>query len=165
MSSEITGTTSTTKLSLMIYLLTFFKIPIIAFMRPKVLELNSKRAAVEIKLKRRTKNHLGAMYFGALTVGAELCCALKAVELVFIKKKPVNFLFKDFKAEFLKRAEGHVHFICEQTQDVENLINKALQSGEREEALIKGKAFEISNPNDPVMTFELTLSLKKRSRK
>jgi hypothetical protein len=104
---------SETKLSFMIYLLTFFKIPIIAFMRPKVLELSAEKAIVEIKLKRRTKNHLGAMYFGALTVGAELCCALKAVELVFLKKKPVNFLFKDFKAEFLKRAEGDVHFICE----------------------------------------------------
>lgn len=155
---------SETKLSFMIYLLTFFKIPIIAFMRPKVLELSDKKAIVKIKLNRRTKNHLGAMYFGALTVGAELCCALKAVDLVFLKKKPVNFLFKDFKAEFLKRAEGDVLFICEQTQDVEALITKALSTGEREEKLIKGQAFEVSNLNEPIMTFELTLSLKKRGR-
>ncbi len=154
-----------TKLSFMIYLLTFFKIPIIAFMRPRVLELSEKRSVVEIKLKRRTKNHLGAMYFGALTVGAELTCALKAVELVFLKKKPINFLFKDFKADFLKRAEGDVHFICEQTKDVEDLISKALLSGEREEKIIRGKAFEVSNLNDHIMTFELTLSLKKRGIK
>jgi hypothetical protein len=152
-----------TKLSWMIYALTFLKIPIIAFMRPKVLELSERRSVVQLKLNRRTKNHLGAMYFGALTVGAELTCALKAVELVFLKKKKVNFLFKDFKAEFLQRAQGDVHFICEQTKDVENLIEKALASGNREEQLIKGKAFEISNLNDPIMTFELTLSLKKRT--
>lgn len=155
---------SETKLTYMIYLLTFFKIPIIAFMRPIVLELNEKRSVVEIKLKRRTKNHLGAMYFGALTVGAELSCALKAVELVFLKKKPVNFLFKDFKANFLKRAEGDVLFICEQTQDVEDLITKALASSEREEKLIHGKAYESSNLKEPIMTFELTLSLKKRNK-
>ena len=155
---------SETKLSWMIYLLTFFKIPIIAFMKPKVLELSDKRAVVQLKLNRRTKNHLGAMYFGALTVGAELTCALKAVELVFLKKKPVNFLFKDFKANFLKRAEGDVHFICEQTKDVENLIEKTIQSGEREEKTITGKAFQVPNLDDPIMTFELTLSLKKRGR-
>ncbi len=153
---------SETKLSFLIYLLTFFKIPIIAFMKPKVLELSQKRAVIKIKLNRRTKNHLGAMYFGALTVGAELTCALKAVELVFLKKKPVNFLFKDFKANFLKRAQGDVHFICEQTQDVENLIEKAMKSGQREEKLIRGQAFETSNMDEPVMTFELTLSLKRR---
>ncbi len=151
-----------TKLSWMIYLLTFFKIPIIAFMKPKVLELSDRRSVVQLRLNRRTKNHLGAMYFGALTVGAELTCALKAVELVFIKKQPVNFLFKDFKAEFLKRAQGDVHFICEQTKDVENLITTALKSGEREEQMISGKAFEVSNLQDPIMTFELTLSLKRR---
>lgn len=153
-----------TKLSFMIYLLTFFKIPIIAFMKPKVLELSDKRSVVQIRLKRRTKNHLGAMYFGALTVGAELTCALKAVELVFLKKKPINFVFKDFKADFLKRADGDVHFICEQTKDVENLINKALQSGDREEQLIRGKAYQVTNFNEPIMTFELTLSLKKRGK-
>jgi hypothetical protein len=47
---------------------------------------------------------------------------------------------------------------------VEALINKALQSGEREEALIRGKAFQVSNLNEPIMTFELTLSLKKRGK-
>ncbi len=152
------------KLSFMIYLLTFFKIPIIAFMKPKVLELSERRSVVQIRLKRRTQNHLGAMYFGALTVGAELTCALKAVEMVFLKKKPINFVFKDFKAEFLKRADGDVQFICDQTQDVENLINKALQTGEREEQLIRGKAYQISNLSEPIMTFELTLSLKKRGK-
>lgn len=150
-----------TKLSFMIYLLTFFKIPIIAFIRPRVLELNKNRSVIKVKLSRKTKNHLGAMYFGALTVGAELTCALKAVELVFLKKKRVNFLFKDFQANFLKRAEGDVLFICEQTQEVEDLIEKALVSGEREEKIIKGKAFQVSNLEDPVMDFTLTLSLKK----
>lgn len=153
-----------TKLSFMIYLLTFFKIPIIAFMKPKVLELSEEKSVVQIRLKRRTKNHLGAMYFGALTVGAELTCALKAVELVFLKKKPINFVFKDFKADFLKRADGDVHFICQQTKDVENLINKAIQSGDREEQLIRGKAYQVTNFNEPIMTFELTLSLKKRGK-
>lgn len=154
---------SETKLTFMIYLLTFFKIPLIAFLRPKVIELSDKKAEILIRLNRRSKNHLNAMYFGALTIGAELACALKAVELVFIKKKKVNFLFKDFKAEFLKRAESDVYFICEQTKDVEDLIEKALISGQREEKVIVGKAYEQKNKTEPVMTFELTLSLKRKS--
>ena len=42
----------------------FTKIPMIAFIGPKVRKLTDEESVIEIPLKRRTKNHLGAMYCG-----------------------------------------------------------------------------------------------------
>ena len=38
-----------------------FKIPLLFFCSPKVLELNNKRCVIKIPLSFRTKNHLGSI--------------------------------------------------------------------------------------------------------
>jgi hypothetical protein len=50
----------------------FTKIPLLWFCRPKIIHLDNNSVEIKIPLKRRTKNHLGSMYFGALSVGADI---------------------------------------------------------------------------------------------
>ncbi len=40
----------------------FFKIPLLFFVKPSVVELSDKRVVVRIPLRRRTRNHLRSMY-------------------------------------------------------------------------------------------------------
>ncbi|HEY8887948.1 MAG TPA: DUF4442 domain-containing protein, partial [Gallionella sp.] len=49
----------------------FAKIPMMLYVRPSVMEISNERVVVRIPLTRRTRNHLGSMYFGALSVGAD----------------------------------------------------------------------------------------------
>ena len=44
----------------MLWLFGIFKIPMIGYVRPKILEFNDQRMVVKIKLRRRTKNHLNS---------------------------------------------------------------------------------------------------------
>lgn len=105
------------------------------------------------------------MYFGALAIGAELVIAAKAVQTIAESKKRVDFVFKDFKGQFLKRAEGHVHFICDQGSDVEALIKKTIASGEREEMVFTSYAVVPSkDPQEKIANFELTLSVKYKKK-
>ena len=60
----------------------FFKIPLIFYVNPKVILLNSEEIKVAIPLNRRTRNHYGSMYFGALAVGADISVGLFAMSLV-----------------------------------------------------------------------------------
>jgi NAD(P)H-flavin reductase len=146
-------------------LYTFWKIPLIWWIRPTILEMGQARTIIKIALGRRTKNHLNSMYFGALAIGAELVIAAKAVQAISENKKRVDFVFKDFKGQFLKRAEGHVHFICDQGAEVEALIKKTIQSGEREEMLFTSYAVVPSkDPNEKIASFELTLSVKYKKK-
>ncbi|HLV40710.1 MAG TPA: hypothetical protein VKY37_00395, partial [Brumimicrobium sp.] len=53
------------KMRRLLWLMGMFKIPMIAFVRPKLMLLDENKSQVRIKLKRRTKNHLKSMYFGS----------------------------------------------------------------------------------------------------
>ena len=142
------------------------QIPLIGFTGPRVLESSNARTVLMVPLNYRTKNHLGAMYFGALAIGAELSIAMLAVKEIQESGLRIDFLFKDFKAEFLKRAEGHVHFICDQAQTVVDQINEAKTSEERINRTMKAYAIVPSkSETEHVAEFELTLSVKRRVKK
>lgn len=141
------------------------KIPLLAFVGPKCVELSPTRSVIKIKLCRRTRNHLNVMYFGALGVGAELSVAITAVTSIYESGQKIDFIFKDFKMDFLKRCDGDVHFICDEADKVRNLIMTAKDSSERFEATFKGYATVPSkSADDKVATYELTLSVKNRSK-
>jgi acyl-coenzyme A thioesterase PaaI-like protein len=152
--------------NLFLSLYAWSKIPLIGFCSPRVLESDGQRTVLKIPLGFRTKNHLGAMYFGALAIGAELCIAMLAVKKIQESGQRIDFLFKDFKAEFLKRAEGDVHFICEEAEVVVDQIEQSKSSLERINRTMTAYAVVPSvNPDEKVATFTLTLSVKRRAPK
>lgn len=154
------------KNNLFLSLYAWTKIPLIGFTGPRVLESSNQRTVLMVPLNYRTKNHLGAMYFGALAIGAELSIAMLAVQKIQESGARIDFLFKDFKAEFLKRAEGDVHFICEQAQVVVDQILEAKTSEERINRTMKAYAIVPSkSETDHIAEFELTLSVKRRVKK
>tara|TARA_B100000700_G_C14958808_1_gene815360 strand:- start:572 stop:1045 length:474 start_codon:yes stop_codon:yes gene_type:complete len=136
------------------------KIPLIWFCKPKIISISSDSIQIKINLNRRTKNHLNTMYFGALSIGADITGGFLAMLCIQESKKKVNLIFKDYKADFLKRAEGDVHFVCNQGKEISNLVNKTIESGNRENMLLKIEALVPSISNDIVAKFQLTLSLK-----
>ncbi len=139
------------------------KVPMILFTSPSVLELSSERCEIRIPLNRRTRNHLKSLYFGALAVGADCAGGIIAMKLIREAKADVSLLFKDFHAEFLKRAEGDVHFTCSDGPAIAEGVRKALASGERENCPVRVVATVPSKLGDePVAKFTLTLSLKKK---
>lgn len=140
------------------------KIPLLAFITPQVLEMEENRSVVKVRLDLRTRNHLGVMYFGALAMGAELSVALKALQTIGSSGKKIDFIFKDFQADFLKRADGHVHFVCDQGTKVAKLVHQAAADTERHTGSFTGYAFVPSKSEEPVMKYKITLSVKQRSR-
>ncbi len=154
------------KNNLFLSLYAWAKIPLIGFCSPRVIETSEHRTVLRIPLGFRTRNHLGAMYFGALAIGSELCIAMLAVKKIQESGLKIDFLFKDYKAEFLKRAEGDVHFICEQAQMVVEQINEAKTSTERINRTMTAYAIVPSiSATEKVATFQLTLSVKNREKK
>jgi hypothetical protein len=142
------------------------KIPLIGFISPSVIEANNERTILKVPLSYRTKNHLNAMYFGALAIGSELCIAMLAVKMIEESGERIDFLFKDYKANFLKRAEGDVHFICEEASVVVEQIEAAKKSEERINRTMKAYAIVPSvSTTEKVAEFELTLSVKRRVKK
>ena len=138
-----------------------WKIPLLFAVRPKVLSLTDEEAIVEIRLFRNTKNHLGTMYFGALAIGADAVVGILAVHhMKKSKHKGIHLSFKDFKADFKKRPDGNVHFVCKDGKNIEALVNDVIASKERRNLTVPAYAYVPSKSPEPVAEFELTLSLK-----
>ena len=143
----------------------FLKIPMLFFISPSVVELNDEKCVVKVPLNRRTKNHLRSMYFGVLAAGADCAGGLIAMRLIQTEAKgKVSLVFKDFHADFLKRAEGDVFFTCTQGEAIQELVRKTMASGERENLPVEVIATVPSKlGNEPIARFTLTLSLKSRA--
>lgn len=137
------------------------RIPLLFFVRPQVQEISAERIVVRVPLRRRTRNHHGSMYFGALAVGAD--CAAGALAMHLMRQHPerISLIFGEFSAAFHKRAEGDVEFRCTEGREIAGLIAQAAASGERVSMPVHVVATVPSLGAEPVATFTLTLSLKR----
>ena len=140
-----------------------FKVPLLFWISPTVVELTDKRCEVKIPLSRRTKNHLGSMYFGVLAAGADSAGGLAAMKMIIESGQDISLAFKEFHAEFLQRAEADTHFICEQGEEISDFVKKVIDSNERHHMPVEVIATCPSLSSGPVAKFTLTLSLKNRS--
>lgn len=139
------------------------KIPILAYCRPKVVEIDDQHCAIRIRLRRRTHNHLKSMYFGVLAIGADLAGGFIAMELIRKRKLKISLVFKDFHAEFLKRAESDVIFTCSDGIAIQTAIRETVETAERVNLPVHVTATVIEqNEIVPVAEMTLTLSVKYR---
>ena len=101
------------------------------------------------------------MYFAALAMGADVAVGLLAVELFNRQEQKISFIFKDFNAEFYRRATADVYFSCDQGSEIAELVNTALSDDQRVEKILDAVATVPSENDEPVARFRLTLSLKR----
>jgi acyl-coenzyme A thioesterase PaaI-like protein len=147
----------------LIWLFAFTKIRMLHYIAPRFVEMTNERSVVLIRLNRRTRNHLNSMYFGVMAAGADMAGGLMAMRLIQDSGRNIALIFKDFRAEFLKRAEGDTLFTCNDGAAVRALVKQAIDTGERVNATVHVAATVPSVlGDDPVAQFELTLSLKLR---
>lgn len=143
----------------------WLKIPLLASVRPSVVELSETRCVIRVPLRRFTRNHLGSMYFGALAIGADCAGGLLAMEEIRRSGGGVSLVFKAFQAQFLKRPEADVYFICEEGEAIRQQVRRALSAEERitEPMHIQAAVRLPDGTFEPVAEFTLELSLKRKA--
>lgn len=138
-------------------------VPMIWLTGASIVSSDERRCVVRIPFRRRNRNHLRSVYFGVLCIGADIAGGFLAMRQIREEGGGVSLIFKDLRADFLKRAEGDVIFTCEDGEAIAELVRRARASGERENMPVVVVATVPSRLGDePVARFELTLSLKRR---
>lgn len=150
-----------TRFKFFLWYFSHFQVPLIGHLKPKIISLDDKKIVVKLPLTRRSKNHLHSMYFGALAVGADVAGGLHGFYHAQQEKVNVSLVFKSFEAQFLKRPESDVYFICNMGDTVKAMIVESRQTGERINKMLDIQAF-INYLDEPeaVAHFKLELSLK-----
>lgn len=141
-----------------LFLLGKFKIPLLGFTGVKLVDIDETTVTVKIKLKRRTKNHLNSMYFGALAVGADVAGGIHAFYFANVHQKKVSFAFKGMSCEFIKRAESDCTFISTDGKKVEDAILKSIATGDRVNETTHVNVYDAEK--ELVATFEMIVSVK-----
>jgi acyl-coenzyme A thioesterase PaaI-like protein len=136
-------------------------IPLLAYCRPRVVDLSAARVEVKIPLTRRTKNHVGSMYIGVLATGADLAGGFLAIQAARDAKAKLSIVFKDLHAEFLKRADGDVHFVCEDGKAIVDAVARVAEGGERQTCPVSVIAVIPTSSAEPIARFQMLLSVKK----
>ena len=133
------------------------KVPMIFYCRPSVIDISSNSVTVKIPFLRRNRNHVGSMYLGALSVGADITSAMLSLAIIKKSKKKIIPIFKDFHADYLKRAEGDVHFVCDQGLKIKTMIEKTISEKNRVNEKIDVLAYVPSKLGEEVVAkFSLT---------
>lgn len=144
--------------SRMVFLLGLTKIPMLAYVRPKVTAISKEEVRVKIRLRRRTRNHLRSMYFGALAVGADTAAGIHAFYYSRKEKLPISFAFKAVQGQFHQRAMSDVEFVCGEGQLIAEAVQEAKATGERINQPVTVQAFD--QKGELVADFIMTISVK-----
>jgi acyl-coenzyme A thioesterase PaaI-like protein len=138
-----------------------FKVPLIGHLKPKLIHIDEKEIIVKLPLGHRTRNHLHSMYFGALAVGADLAGGMHGFYHAKQSKVKASIVFKSFQANFIRRPETDVYFICKQGEVVKEMLREAQKTKERINKFIEIRAF-VNYPVAPeeVANFNLELSIR-----
>jgi len=150
--------------SMKLRMITWWQIPVICYCRPQIIHLDDEYCKLRIPFNWRTRNHVQSMYIGVFTVGADLTGGLLTLRSIQKRKRKVVLIFKDFNANFFKRAEKDVIFICRDGVEIDHAVQQAVDKGERINLPINITAMlSQDTENDPVANFRLTLSIKDRT--
>ncbi len=150
-----------TRFKFFLWYFSHFKVPMIGYLSPKLIQLDEDNIVVCLPLRRRSRNHLHSMYFGALAVGADLAGGLHGFYHADLAQCKISLAFKSFQAQFLRRPETDVYFVCTEGKMVKEMITSSKNNQERVNKPIPITAY-INYPSQPeaVATFILELSLK-----
>lgn len=142
----------------MLWIMGWWYIPLLGYVRPRLERIDEREAVLSIRLRRRTKNHLGSMYFGALAVGADVAAGLHAFYFSDELGVKPSFVFKSMSATFHKRAMGTVWFTSQDGGLVRETVLKAKATGERQQAFVAVEARTADG--ETVATFKMEISIK-----
>ena len=150
--------------SMKLRMVTWWQIPVICYCRPQIIHLDDEHCTLRIPLNWRTRNHVQSMYIGVFTVGADLTGGLLTLNSIRKRKRKVVLIFKDFHANFFKRAEQDIISICRDGGSIDHVVQQTADKSERINLPINTTAMlSQDTEDDPVANFRLTLSMKDRT--
>lgn len=139
------------------------QVRLIHYCRPKIVDVNKEGVTLFMPLDRRTRNHVRSMYIGAMVVGVDMVTGFTALLKIRESKRNVILIFKDLKANFLKRAEGDIHYICSEGKAIAAAVEETIRTGDRVNLPVPVIATVPDKFGDePVAEFIITLSMKEK---
>jgi hypothetical protein len=152
------------KRTLELWVFTMLKSPMIFFVRPYITHLDNARTQILVKLNRKNKNPYGSMYFGSLTVGAEVVPGITVVTTSRQLNIPVSFLVKKFNGNYKLTAKSDMIFVSTDNAAIKQTIIDSSKDGSAKALTITVNAYN-KGSDEIAASFVIEMSLKAKKAK
>ena len=137
------------------------KLPMAFLSGMKLKELSGSHSVVKMKYKYLNKNPFGSIYFACLSMAGELSSGILAASFTYKSSPKISMLVVGMEVEFTKKAVGVITFTCNQGQEINDTIQRSIETGEGQTI----EAITIANDEsgEKVAEFKIRWSFKSKS--
>lgn len=116
--------------------------------------------STRVKLGFLNQNPFKSMFWAVQGMAAEFSSGLMASAKIQQSGENVSMLVLGMQSKFLKKAIGKIIFTCDQGEEIDAAIKKAIETKEGVTLIVRSKG--IDEENDIVSEFEFTWTFKVR---
>lgn len=135
------------------------RLPSIVFWGVKLAALDENGCTVIIPYSWRTQNPFKSIYFAALAGAAELSTGALCQRML-ADRTPHSMLVLEFRAEYFKKANTEISFVCSQGHELVALLDTLNQPGDTGLLTMVSKGYNTSN--ELVARVHITWSFKRK---
>ncbi|MGY8988202.1 MAG: DUF4442 domain-containing protein [Flavobacteriales bacterium] len=137
------------------------KLPMAFLSGMKLKELSETHSVVQMKYNFLNKNPFGSIYFACLSMAGELASGMLAASFTYKRNPKISMLVVGMEVEFIKKAVGIITFMCNQGKEIQDTIEKSIETGEGQTI----DAITIANDEsgDKVAVFTIKWSFKSKT--
>jgi hypothetical protein len=128
----------------------------------RVKEFTAEKCSITVPYKWLNQNPFQSTYFAVLAMAAEMSSGMVAMMHTHKSKPSISMLVTGLEAEFVKKATGLTTFTCENGNEILQVIEDSITSGEGR--TIKCTSTGRSDSGEIIAKFVVTWSFKARSK-
>lgn len=135
-----------------------YKMPIAKLAGLKLKSYNEEKCQIYVKHGWLNQNPFRSMFWAVQGMAAELSTGLMCSQKIKDSGVKISMLVVGLQANFSKKAVGKIVFSCNQGKEIDEILKKAIETGEGQTLTLHSKGFD--EAGDEVSEFSFTWSFK-----
>lgn len=135
-----------------------FKIPIAKIAGLKLHSFDGNKSQISVKLGWLNQNPFKSMFWAVQGMAAEFSTGMLCIDKIQKSNQKISMLVVGLQANFTKKAVGKIIFTCEQGEELDEILQKAIET--KEGQVLKMRSIGIDEKGDQVAEFFFTWSFK-----
>ena len=138
----------------------FFKLPSAFWSGVRLKSISDETCVVTVKHRWFNQNPFNSMYFAVQAMAAELTTGTLVMMKIKESNRKISMLVANNKGNFTKKATGRITFTCNDGIAIEELIKKAIATGEGQTIWMKSIGVNQNGEQVSEMDFEWSVKVK-----
>lgn len=137
-----------------------FKIPIAWIAGLRLKSFSNQKCEISVKLSRFSQNPFRSMFWAVQGMAAELTTGFMCMKQVQDSGHKISMLVLEQNGKFTKKAVGKITFVCDEGNEIQQVIQRAIESREGQTLKLYSKGFDESGDQVSEFWFLWTFKVK-----